>query len=67
MKKKKIYKFGTPWSDWAWRLVSENKIILSNEENMQKAFFVYGKNNIEIAHYGDYLIQINNELKVKNS
>ena len=65
--KKKKYKFGTPWPDWAWRLVSKNKIILSHVENVQKVFFIYGKINIEIAHYGDYLIQINNELKVKNS
>ena len=36
----KKYKFGTPWSDWAWNLVSNNKIILSNADDGQKSFYI---------------------------
>lgn len=61
----KKYKFGTPWPDWAWNLVSNNKIILSNTEDGQKIFYIYGKCGIKIAHYGDYLILHNKVLSVE--
>lgn len=63
----KKYKFGTLWPDWAWNLVSNNKIILSNADDGQKIFYIYGKWGIEIAHYGDYLVLHNKVLRVENS
>ena len=62
----KKYQFGTAWADWAWDLVGNNKIILDSPQHNgpfdhskdgEMLFFVYGRKNIEIGHWGDTLIQ----------
>lgn len=62
------YQFGTAWADWAWGLVGCNKVIIHSPEHNgpfdhdkddEILFFVYGKKNIEIAHWGDILVQDN--------
>ena len=65
----KKYQFGKTWPDWAWDLVGTNKVIISSPQHNgpfdhsrdnKIIFFVYGKKNIEIARWGDTLIQDSN-------
>lgn len=65
----KKYRFGTSWPEWAWNLSCQDKIILHSPEHNgpfdhsrdeEMLFFVYGKDHIEIAHWGDYLLQDDN-------